>query len=95
MIEFEQEEFGDLRAKIKVIGVGGAGGNAVKRMIEAGLAGIEFYAVNTDHQALKTCHGATQLQIGINTTHGLGAGANPDVGRKAAEEDRRASGEDC
>lgn len=88
MIEFEQEEFGDLRAKIKVIGVGGAGGNAVKRMIEAGLAGIEFYAVNTDHQALKTCHGATQLQIGINTTHGLGAGANPDVGRKAAEEDR-------
>ncbi len=88
MIEFEQEEFGDLRAKIKVIGVGGAGGNAVKRMIEAGLAGIEFYAVNTDHQALKTCHGATQLQIGINTTNGLGAGANPEVGRKAAEEDR-------
>ena len=88
MIEFEQEEFGDLRAKIKVIGVGGAGGNAVKRMIEAGLAGIEFYAVNTDHQALKTCHGATQLQIGINTTNGLGAGANPDVGRRAAEEDR-------
>lgn len=88
MIEFEQEEFRDLRAKIKVIGVGGAGGNAVKRMIEAGLSGIEFYAVNTDHQALKTCHGATQLQIGINTTNGLGAGANPEIGRKAAEEDR-------
>ncbi len=88
MIEFEQEEFENLRAKIKVIGVGGAGGNAVKRMIEAGLAGIEFYAVNTDQQALTTCHGATHLQIGINTTKGLGSGENPEIGRKAAEEDR-------
>ncbi len=88
MIEFEQEEFENLRAKIKVIGVGGAGGNAVKRMIEAGLTGIEFYAVNTDQQALLTCRGATQIQIGVNTTEGLGSGANPDVGRKAAEEDR-------
>ena len=87
MIEFEQEEFENLRAKIKVIGVGGAGGNAVKRMIEAGLPGIEFYAVNTDQQALLTCRGATQIQIGVNTTEGLGSGANPDVGRKAAEED--------
>lgn len=88
MIEFEQEEFENLRAKIKVVGVGGAGGNAVKRMIEAGLTGIEFYAVNTDQQALLTCRGATQIQIGVNTTEGLGSGANPDVGRKAAEEDR-------
>ena len=88
MIEFEQEEFESLRAKIKVIGVGGAGGNAVKRMIEAGLTGIEFYAVNTDQQALMTCRGATQIQIGVNTTEGLGSGANPDIGRKAAEEDR-------
>ena len=88
MIEFEQEEFENLRAKIKVIGVGGAGGNAVKRMIEAGLTGIEFYAVNTDQQALLTCRGATQIQIGVNTTEGLGSGANPDIGRKAAEEDR-------
>ena len=88
MIEFEQEEFESLRAKIKVIGVGGAGGNAVKRMIEAGLTGIEFYAVNTDQQALVTCRGATQIQIGVNTTEGLGSGANPDIGRKAAEEDR-------
>ena len=87
MIEFEQEEFESLRARIKVIGVGGAGGNAVKRMIEAGLTGIEFYAVNTDQQALVTCRGATQIQIGVNTTDGLGSGANPDVGRKAAEED--------
>ena len=88
MIEFEQEEFENLRAKIKVIGVGGAGGNAVKRMIEAGLTGIEFYAVNTDQQALLTCRGATQIQIGVNTTEGLGSGADPDIGRKAAEEDR-------
>ena len=88
MIEFEQEEFENLRARIKVIGVGGAGGNAVKRMIEAGLTGIEFYAVNTDQQALLTCLGATQIQIGYNTTEGLGSGANPEIGRKAAEEDR-------
>ena len=88
MLEFEQEEFETLRAKIKVIGVGGAGGNAVKRMIEAGLTGIEFYAVNTDQQALVTCRGASQIQIGVHTTEGLGSGANPEIGRKAAEEDR-------
>ena len=88
MIEFEQEEFENLRAKIKVIGVGGAGGNAVKRMIEAGITGIEFYAVNTDQQALLTCRGATQISIGLNTTEGLGSGADPEIGRKAAEEDR-------
>lgn len=88
MIEFEQEEFENLRAKIKVIGVGGAGGNAVKRMIEAGITGIEFYAVNTDQQALLTCRGATQIAIGLNTTEGLGSGADPEIGRKAAEEDR-------
>ena len=88
MIDFEQEEFDNASAKIKVIGVGGAGGNAVRRMIEAGLTGIEFYAVNTDQQALSTCHGATQVQIGMSTTKGLGAGANPEIGKKAAEEDR-------
>lgn len=88
MIDFEQEEFDKTSAKIKVIGVGGAGGNAVRRMIEAGLTGIEFYAVNTDQQALSSCHGATQVQIGMNTTKGLGAGANPEIGERAAEEDR-------
>ena len=88
MLEFEQEEFETLRAKIKVIGVGGAGGNAVKRMIEAGLTGIEFYAVNTDQQALVTCRGASQIQIGVHTTEGLGSGADPVIGRKAADEDR-------
>ena len=88
MIDFEQEEFDKTSAKIKVIGVGGAGGNAVRRMIEAGLTGIEFYAVNTDKQALSSCHGATPVQIGMNTTKGLGAGANPEIGKRAAEEDR-------
>lgn len=88
MIDFEQEEFDNASAKIKVIGVGGAGGNAVRRMIEAGLTGIEFYAVNTDQQALNTCHGATQVPIGMSTTNGLGAGANPEIGQKAANEDR-------
>ncbi len=88
MIDFEQEEFDNASAKIKVIGVGGAGGNAVRRMIEAALTGIEFYAVNTDQQALSTCHGATQIPIGENTTKGLGAGSNPEIGKKAAEEDR-------
>lgn len=88
MIHFEQEELNNTSAKIKVIGVGGAGGNAVRRMIEAALTGIEFYAVNTDSQALNSCHGAELVQIGVQTTKGLGAGADPEVGKRAAEEDR-------
>ena len=74
--------------RIKVIGVGGAGGNAVKRMIEADLTDIEFYAVNTDQQALDKHDEATPVQIGVNTTQGLGSGANPEIGKRAAEEDR-------
>jgi len=74
-IEFEQEEVENL-ACIKVIGVGGGGSNAVKRMIEAELTGVEFYVVNTDRQALRTCQNATKVQIGMNTTSGLGAGAD-------------------
>ena len=75
------------RDKIKVFGIGGAGNNVVKRMIASGLRGIEFYAVNTDLEALRTCDGATQVQIGAETTQGLGANANPELGRRAAEED--------
>ena len=87
-IEFvEQDEFSNV-ARIKVIGVGGGGSNAVRRMIEAELAGVEFYVVNTDVQALRACHNAAQVQIGENTTGGLGAGANPEAGRKAAEESK-------
>ena len=74
--------------RIKVIGVGGAGGNAVKRMVKTGLTNIEFYAVNTDEEALDKHHEAIPVQIGTNTTQGLGCGANPEIGRRAAEEDR-------
>ena len=74
-------------AKIKVIGVGGGGGNAVNRMIDAQLRGIEFIAANTDLQALDKCRAALKLQIGRQLTRGLGAGADPEVGRKAALED--------
>ena len=77
-----------LHPKIKVVGVGGAGGNAIKRMIEVGLRDIEFYAVNTDQQVLNHHNEATPVQIGVNTTHGKGCGANPEIGKRAAEEDR-------
>jgi cell division protein FtsZ len=74
-------------AKIKVIGVGGGGGNAVNRMIASNLRGIEFVAANTDLQALSKCRAAVKLQLGEQITRGLGAGADPEVGRKAALED--------
>jgi cell division protein FtsZ len=74
-------------AKIKVIGVGGGGGNAVNRMIAASMEGVEFIAANTDRQALQLSHAAVKLQLGVKLTSGLGAGANPDVGRRAALED--------
>jgi cell division protein FtsZ len=74
-------------ARIKVIGVGGGGGNAVNRMIQAKMEGVEFIAANTDVQALKHCQAPVKLQLGVRLTSGLGAGANPDVGRRAALED--------
>ena len=83
----EKEVSKSSRNIIKVFGVGDAGGNVIKRMIAAGLKEIEFYAVNTDLEALRTCDGATQVQIGAEITQGLGADANPEVGRGAAEED--------
>ena len=75
-------------AVIKVIGVGGGGGNAVSHMAKSGIEGVEFICVNTDAQALKHSQVKTSLQIGCNITKGLGAGANPEVGRQAAMEDR-------
>lgn len=74
------------KAKIKVIGVGGAGGNAVNRMVEENIKGVEFIAANTDMQALDLSQADTRLQLGPKLTRGLGAGSNPDVGQKAAEE---------
>ncbi|MBK7770887.1 MAG: cell division protein FtsZ, partial [bacterium] len=90
MFEFAEENShldSDRLADIKVIGVGGAGGNAVGRMIEAGLVGVEFFAVNTDLQALQDSPAHRTLQIGALRTKGLGSGGNPSVGRAAAEED--------
>jgi cell division protein FtsZ len=75
-------------AVIKVIGVGGGGGNAVGHMVEAGIEGVEFICANTDSQALKGSRVRTSLQIGCNITKGLGAGSDPDIGRQAAMEDR-------
>jgi cell division protein FtsZ len=74
-------------ARIKVIGIGGGGGNAVNRMIAAGVVGVEFIAANTDAQALEASNAPVKLQLGVKLTSGLGAGANPDVGRRAALED--------
>ena len=75
-------------AVIKVIGIGGGGGNAVQHMVEADIEGVDFVCANTDAQALKTTEAKTILQLGSNMTKGLGAGANPQIGRQAAMEDR-------
>src|SRR3982075_4532476 len=84
-ISFNEEPRND--ARIKVIGVGGGGGNAVNRMIDAGIEGIEFIVANTDLQALKRSRASVKIQLGGRLTKGLGAGADPEVGRQAALED--------
>ena len=76
----------DQLAKIKVIGLGGGGGNAVNRMVESGVKGVEFIAANTDLQVLNSSKAEVKLQIGASITDGLGAGANPEIGRQAAED---------
>ncbi|SHJ56687.1 cell division protein FtsZ [Tepidibacter formicigenes] len=86
MLQFDVDM--DQFAQIKVIGVGGGGNNAVNRMIEAQLKGVEFIAINTDKQALFTSKAEQKIQIGEKLTRGLGAGANPEIGKKAAEESR-------
>ena len=85
---FELMDAHSQSAVIKVIGVGGGGGNAVAHMVDAGIEGVDFICANTDSQALKDSRVRTSLQIGCNITKGLGAGANPDIGRQAAMEDR-------
>lgn len=87
-IMFEFDTNVDQNARIKVIGVGGGGNNAVNRMIEDGLEGVEFIAVNTDAQALKQSKADIVMQIGGSLTRGLGAGANPEIGKKAVEESK-------
>ena len=85
---FEFEQGLDNVVSIKVIGVGGGGGNAVNRMVESGVHGVEFISVNTDMQALNFSQAGTKIQIGEKLTKGQGAGANPEIGRKAAEESK-------
>ncbi len=89
MLEYDEIEK-DMpdNAVIKVIGVGGAGNNAVNRMIQSGIKGVEFISVNTDRQALKNSNASTKIQIGEKITRGLGAGANPDIGAQSAEENK-------
>ena len=84
----EREYSSDDTAVIKVIGVGGAGNNAVNRMIDSGIEGVEFISINTDKQALLQSKAGTKIQIGEKITRGLGAGANPEIGAEAAEESR-------
>src|SRR5574340_1679669 len=84
-IQFHEEPHNN--AKIKVVGVGGGGSNAVNRMIDAKLEGVEFYVANTDLQALQMSRAPVRIQLGVKLTNGLGAGANPEIGRKAALED--------
>ncbi|MGE0786513.1 MAG: cell division protein FtsZ [Sandaracinaceae bacterium] len=86
-ISIEFADDAEMQARIKVVGVGGGGGNALNTMIQSGLEGVEFIAANTDMQALDANYAPTKLQLGNALTKGLGAGANPDVGRKSALED--------
>ncbi|HJT44033.1 MAG TPA: cell division protein FtsZ [Rhizomicrobium sp.] len=85
-INLKVPETKELRPRITVLGVGGAGGNAVNNMIEAGLEGVDFVVANTDAQALSQSKASRRIQLGVSTTEGLGAGAQPDVGRAGAEE---------
>jgi len=87
MLELEHQGYNPF-AKIKVIGAGGGGNNAVNRMISANLQGVDFICVNTDAQSLSFSHAQSKIQIGNKLTKGLGAGANPEIGKKAAEESR-------
>lgn len=86
VLEFDMTN--DYGAQIKVVGVGGGGNNAVDRMIEHGLTGVEFITINTDHQALTRSGASVKIQIGEKITRGLGAGANPEIGNRSAEESR-------
>src|SRR5882724_3207426 len=89
-LKFVIQEEAAMGTKIKVVGVGGGGSNAVARMLNEGLAGVEFYVMNTDAQALAASRVPNKMQIGARITGGLGAGSNPEVGRQAALEDTEA-----
>ena len=84
-INFKSPEIRELKPRILLLGVGGAGGNAINEMIESNVQGVEFIAVNTDAQDLKTSKAKTRVQIGLNVTKGLGAGAKHEIGQAAAD----------
>src|SRR5215207_11198500 len=88
LMNFEFEESASQNARMKVVGVGGGGGNAVNRMIEERLSGVEFISINTDAQALLNSKSDVKIQIGKKLTRGLGAGARPEIGKQAVEENR-------
>src|SRR5687768_8313098 len=85
-INLQIPDIRELKPRITVIGMGGAGGNAVNNMIAAGLQGVDFVVANTDAQALAAAAAETRIQLGLKITQGLGAGARPEIGRAAAEE---------
>src|SRR5918911_5344759 len=87
IITFDDSDQPVSGAKIKVVGIGGGGGNAINRMIEAGIEGVQFLVANTDLQALKNSRASVKIQIGEKLTRGLGAGGDPEVGRQSALED--------
>ena len=87
---FEFDSLAEQKANLKVIGVGGAGGNAVNRMIQAGMKGVDFMVINTDAQDLENNAAENKIQIGKNLTRGLGAGAKSEIGRDAIESDKDA-----
>jgi len=85
-IKLELPEITELKPRIAVVGVGGAGGNAINNMIASGLDGVEFVVANTDAQALALSSAERRIQLGVNLTEGLGAGSRPEIGQAAAEE---------
>ncbi|HWP41995.1 MAG TPA: hypothetical protein VNO14_02080, partial [Blastocatellia bacterium] len=86
IIIYDDDEQAVNGANIKVIGIGGGGGNAINRMIEAGIEGVQFLVTNTDQQALKNSRASVKIQIGEKLTRGLGAGGDPEIGRRSALE---------
>ena len=86
MVDFKRAELTELKPRIAVIGVGGAGGNAVANMITSGLQGVDFVVANTDAQSLAVSEAETRIQLGLKITQGLGAGSRPEIGRAACEE---------
>lgn len=94
-MDFQMDAQSEKGANIKVIGVGGAGGNAINRMIAEDVKGVEFIAANTDLQALNASNAETKIQLGPKLTRGLGAGSNPEIGQRRLKKVKRRLGQHC